>query len=41
MNTTKEGQNMKTITCAGCDKFIMEMPEDEAEFITAMCLDCF
>jgi hypothetical protein len=41
MNTTKEGQNMKSISCAGCDKFIMEMPEDEAEFITAMCLDCF
>lgn len=32
---------MKKIVCAGCDKFIMELPESEAEFISAMCLDCF
>ena len=32
---------MTKINCKGCDEFVMELPDEEAEFLTAMCERCW
>jgi hypothetical protein len=32
---------MITLNCKGCDEFVMELPDEEAEFLTVMCERCW
>lgn len=32
---------MITMNCKGCDEFVMEMSEDDAEFLTVTCKNCW
>jgi hypothetical protein len=32
---------MKDLFCKGCDEFVMEMSEEDAEFISALCSNCW
>jgi hypothetical protein len=32
---------MTILNCKGCDEFVMELPDEEAEFLTAMCERCW
>lgn len=32
---------MIEINCKGCDEFVMEMSEEDAEFISALCERCW
>lgn len=32
---------MTVINCKGCDEFVMELPDEEAEFLSALCERCW
>jgi hypothetical protein len=32
---------MKDLFCKGCDEFVMEMSEEDSEFITVLCERCW
>jgi hypothetical protein len=32
---------MININCKGCDEFVTEMSEEDAEFISALCSNCW
>ena len=32
---------MITLNCKGCDEFVMELSDEEAEFLTVMCERCW